>query len=82
MMLSVHDLDTDKLLSKDIKEFQYVVKSDDRVHIAVAKSLKRSLKLYKKHKGMQTLAEAVWRACVLGRRYDLLSDDPEIQAMR
>ncbi len=53
MTLSVHDLDTDKLLSKDIKEFQYVVKSDDRVVIAVAKSLKTSLELYKKHKGIR-----------------------------
>ena len=54
MTLSIHDLDTDILLSKDIKEFQYVVKRDNQVLIAVAKSLKRSLELYKTHKGIRT----------------------------
>jgi len=50
--------------------------------ISVANSLKTSLELYKTHKGIRTLTEAVWRACALGIRYDLLSDDPEIQAIR
>ena len=82
MTLSIHDIDPDKLLLKDIKEFQYVVKRDDQVLIAVVKSLKTALNLYKTHKGIRTLAETVWRACALGIRYGLLSDDPEIQAMR
>ena len=41
-----------------------------------------SIKLYKKFKDIRTLTEAFWRACALGIRYDLLSDDPEIQAIR
>ena len=82
MTLSVHDIDPDKLLSKDIKEFQYVVKRDDRVHIAIAKSLKTSLELYKTHKGIRTLPEAVWRACALGIRYDLIHEDPSLPALR
>ena len=82
MTLSVHYINVHKLLSKDIKEFQYVVIRDDQVTIGVAKSLKTALNLYKTHKGILTLSEAVWQACALGIRYDLLSDDPEIQAMR
>jgi len=82
MTLSVHYINVHKLLSKGIKESRYVVIRDDQVTIGVAKSLKRSPELYKKHKGIQTWVEAVWRACALGIRYDLLSDDPEIQAMR
>ena len=68
MTLSMHDIEPDKLFSKDIKEFQYVVKRDDQAMIAVAKSLKTALNLYKTNKGIGTLAEAVWRACVPGIR--------------
>ena len=82
MTLSIHDLDPDKLLSKDIKEFRYVVKHDEQVTIGIAKSLKTSLKLYKTHKGIRTLAEAVWRACALGIRYDLVHEDPRLPALR
>jgi len=82
MTLSVHYINVHTLLTKDIKEYRYVVIRDDQVTIGVAKSLKKSLELYKTHKGIRTLAETIWRACALGIRYDLLSDDPEIQAMR
>ena len=82
MTLSIHDLEPDKLLSKDIKEFQYVVKRDERTLIAVSKSVKRALDIYKTHKGIRTLAEAVWRACALGIRYDLVHEDPQLPVLR
>lgn len=79
MTLSIHDIDPDKLLSKDIKEFQYVVKRDDQVTIGVSKSLKRSLELYKKHKGIRTLAEAGWLIYLCRKKSVLWS--PEKQAL-
>ena len=82
MTLSVHYINVHTLLTKDIKEYRYVVIRDDQVTIGVAKSLKKSLELYKTHKGIRTLAEAVWRACALGIRYDLVHEDPQPPALR
>jgi len=82
MTQSVYDIEPDKLLSKDIKEFRYVVKSDEQAMVAVAKSLKKSIELYKTHKGIRTLAEAFWRACALGIRYDLVHEDPSLPVLR
>jgi len=44
--------------------------------IPASSSVKKALDIYKTHRGIRTLAEAGWRACALGIRYDLLSDDP------
>ena len=82
MTLSIHDIEPDKLLTKDIKEFRYVVRHDEQVMLATSKSLKTALKLYKTHKGIHTLAEALWRSVSLGIRYDLVHEDPRLPVLR
>ena len=82
MTLSIHDLDVDKLLSKGIKEFRYVVKRDERVMIPASISVKTALEIYKTHKDIRTVPEALWRAVSLGIRYDLVHEDPRLPALR
>jgi len=82
MTLSAHDSDVDKLLTKGIKEFRYVVKNDERVMIPASISVKKALDIYKTHRGIRTLPEALWRSVSLGIRYDLVQEDPRLPALR
>ena len=73
---------SDKLFSRNIPEFKYVVTGPERTHISISKTLKVTLMVYQRHKKIRTLTEAVYRACALGMRYDLMSDDPRLPAVR
>jgi len=72
----------DRLFNKDIPEYKYVVTGPERTHISISRNLKAALKVYQRHKNIRTLTEAIHRACALGIRYDLMSDEPSLPAVR
>ena len=82
MTLSMHYINVHKLLTKEIKEFRYVVKSDERVMIPTSISVKRALDTYKTHKGIRTILEALWRAMALGIRYDPIQENSLMLAVK
>ena len=80
--MSLRSKQKDKWFRKDIPEFKYVVTGLERTHISVSSNLKSALKVYQRHKKIRTLTEAIWRACALGMRYDLVREDPRLPAIR
>ena len=72
----------DRLFNRDIPEYKYVVTAPERTHISVSKNLKVVLEIYQQYQNIRTLTEAIYRACALGIRYDLMRRHPLSQAER
>jgi hypothetical protein len=80
--MSLKSQQKDKWFRKDIPEFKYVITGSERTHVSVSKNLKSALKVYQRHKKIRTLTEAIWRACALGMRDDLVGEDPRLPAIQ